>query len=237
MGFGRRKEKQDKSECTRCKGRFPETTYVHNYGYLCTECFGALILEKSQRNNEESPLVEEIPAPTKPEQMENPATQINKEIGADMKEEAASDSLSKVADEEGPLAIPEVTQENLDRREVEEDNCSQLMTRDVVWVKGNDEVKGARKVMIENGFSQLPVFDDELRPSHLLGLLTDKNVSDHRHDSMGLKVDRIMDGPPPTVPPTMGIRAIQELLNHGAGCVIVRDRKRVLGIITRENLM
>ncbi len=108
----------------------------------------------------------------------------------------------------------------------------------VTGVQTHDLVSRAVRVMRETGFSQLPVFDG----AHAVGSLTEKIIlekliSTVRPEEVSKQmVEKIMEEAFPTVSDETPISMLSALLNYQPA-VIVAKRGRVLGIITKADLL
>jgi predicted transcriptional regulator len=112
-----------------------------------------------------------------------------------------------------------------------------ICKRKVVGVETYDTVSNAIRVMRETGFSQLPVFDKD----QTVGSLTEKIILEKLVSSTGKEVsnqavERIMEDSFPTVGGDTPISMVSTLLNYGYA-VIVSDKGRVTGIITKADLL
>jgi len=125
---------------------------------------------------------------------------------------------------------------------------SQIMTHDVMIIKDTDSILTARKLMIEEGFSSLPVLNNE---GKLVGLITLDEIVDTLVDLMefvgnsgsksSLKNITVRDCMRPVTPiltteDTLGTAAAL-MLEKSVRAVLVVDSERVLrGIITLTDL-
>jgi len=108
-----------------------------------------------------------------------------------------------------------------------------LMERHVVVVKAEDKLKAAIRKMQAHGYSQLPVLDE----MNVAGLLTEKSIVQNmdRINSKTL-VAEIMEEAPPIVPMEAPRRVLAELLSH-YNLILVKEKGRVKGIITKSDLL
>ncbi|WXG45744.1 MAG: CBS domain-containing protein [Candidatus Atabeyarchaeum deiterrae] len=113
---------------------------------------------------------------------------------------------------------------------------SQVMCSPVFFVKATDFVHTAIELMEKHGVSQLPVMKDE----SLVGTISEATVI--RHISSGKNVfnstvNDIMDESLPSVPPSTGMDEASELMSRGHPAVLVVDRGRIVGIVTKIDLI
>ncbi len=115
----------------------------------------------------------------------------------------------------------------------QEPTAKELMQRHVVTVKRDEPLKKAIRKMKERAISQLPVVDEKI----VVGLLTEKGIVQHmgRVQKTTL-VGEVMEEAPPIVTPAAPRKVVQELLSHYS-LVLVKDRGKVRGIITKADLL
>ena len=117
--------------------------------------------------------------------------------------------------------------------EAKEKKCGDIMTRGVLFAKPDDSVLDVSEVMMRNAISQMPVVEE----NRVIGTITEESIV----RKLGLnvaaeKVRNVMDPPLPTVSEETGINVLQSLLKRRQG-VLVMKRNRVVGIITRSDLL
>lgn len=126
--------------------------------------------------------------------------------------------------------------ENLERK-------NQLKAKDVshgkvVGVQAHDPVAKGVRVMRETGFSQLPVFNG----GQVVGSLTERVIlqrimSTTSPDELSKQlIEKIMDEAFPTVSEETPLAMVSGLLQYESA-VLVTKRGRVLGIITKADLL
>lgn len=99
----------------------------------------------------------------------------------------------------------------------------------VLSVKSSDSVKYAKKLALENNFSQLPVIDKGIVQGSvsLLGLL---DINENK------KVEIVMEDPFPIIPLNASIDTAKTLIKEGYSAVLTQNKKKV-GIITSSDLL
>lgn len=112
-----------------------------------------------------------------------------------------------------------------------------ICTRRIVSVTSDTSVSEAKKIMIEHGFSQLPVIDSGLlvgglREISILDFIGQKRNVDLRH----VRVSAIMSEPFPLVDEMAPIRLIRILLQHSPA-VITMKKGKATGILTKADLL
>ncbi len=124
---------------------------------------------------------------------------------------------------------------------------SQWMTEKVLAVEVYDSIGIARRIMAKHRINQLPVLEDE----KLVGIVTDRDIRDAYPTSMlidhGKEIDRFADSY--TVeeimsfnvmsvrPDTSLVTAIGLLRRHRIGSLPVVKKGRLVGIITRSDVL
>ena len=124
---------------------------------------------------------------------------------------------------------------------------AQWMTRSVLTIKPHDTLKKARELMTKHRVNQLPVVADD----KVVGIVTDRDVRDAYPSSMRLLrgkdieefadshvVEEVMTFNVVTIGPEASLReAAQHMRKQRFGAVPVIDRGKLVGIITRSDLL
>lgn len=124
---------------------------------------------------------------------------------------------------------------------------SEWMTKPVITVEVVDSIGHARRTMAERRINQLPVLDD----GKLVGIVTDRDLRDAYPTSLvidrGKEIDRFADTYTVeeamsyhviTVRPATPLAAAVKLLHrHRIGSLPVVENGKVVGIITRSNVL
>ena len=124
---------------------------------------------------------------------------------------------------------------------------SDWMTKEVVTVEVTDSIGRARRVMAERRINQLPVVDD----GKLVGIVTDRDIRDAYPTSLVIdrarEIDRFADTYTVeeamsynliTVRPASPLaNAVKLLRRHRIGALPVVEKERLVGIITRSNIL
>lgn len=112
-------------------------------------------------------------------------------------------------------------------------NAKDIMSRKIVFVKPDDKILAAAKIMKRKGISQMPVAHNE----KILGIIGEKEIS----SSIGRELSRlcvmdVMSDAPPTVSPNANIAMIASMLEYSQ-CLLVIDKGRIEGIISRADIL
>lgn len=124
---------------------------------------------------------------------------------------------------------------------------SEWMTRKVLTVEVFDSIGLARRLMVKNRVNQLPVLDD----GKLVGIVTDRDIRDAYPTSMVIDrareidqfaetytVEEVMSHNVLTVQPsTLLVTAVKLLRRHRIGSLPVVDKGRLVGIVTRSDIL
>jgi acetoin utilization protein AcuB len=124
---------------------------------------------------------------------------------------------------------------------------SEWMTKKVLTVEVVDSIGVARRLMAEHRVNQLPVLDD----GRLVGIVTDRDIRDAYPTSMVIdrakEIDRFAETY--TVEETMSynvltvrprtplLSAVRLLRRHRIGSLPVVEKGRLVGIITRSDVL
>ncbi len=114
-----------------------------------------------------------------------------------------------------------------------------VMTTPVITVFEDDDVRTAAKIMWEKGISQIPVVDSRGR---VIGTVYEDSLMklllfERRDKILELKISEIMDEPLPVLNEDEGITKAMRLLMEGFPAVLVRRGSRVVGIITKSDII
>lgn len=114
-----------------------------------------------------------------------------------------------------------------------------VMYSPVITVKSSDKVKKAIELMEKYAISQLPVVNDSGVP---VGSITESTVlkkilSGDPEKILKLKVEEIMEESFPTITPSTNIKDIQQLILKRYPAVLVMEKGKIVGIITKIDLI
>lgn len=116
-------------------------------------------------------------------------------------------------------------------------HAKEILHGKVVGVQRDDTVSEAVRLMMEHGYSQLPVFDGE----HLVGSMSEKTIlnqvssgRDLSHISK-IRVEEIMEEALPQLDENAPLQLVSSLLRVYPA-VLVSKKGKVIGIITKADL-
>jgi len=118
-------------------------------------------------------------------------------------------------------------------------SAKDVMYSPVITIKSSDKVKKAIELMEEYAISQLPVVNDKGVP---VGSITESTVlkkllSGEPEKILKLKVEEIMEESFPTITPSTNIKDIQQLILKKYPAVLVMEKGKIVGIITKIDLI
>jgi len=114
---------------------------------------------------------------------------------------------------------------------------SDIMHTPVVSVSRTDSVAKAMELMEKYGFSQLPVLEDGRPVGSVSVDAISRCIIEHEsEDIKNKKVEELMEEVFPSIPPTMEAEFASHLL-EARGAVLVYDEGKVVGILTKHDLM
>ena len=120
----------------------------------------------------------------------------------------------------------------------EEVTVSRVMHSPVITVDVEDYVEDIVRVMWDNGISQVPVLD---RGGDVVGTVHERDVVEvflrYKDKALAMKAIDIMSDPLPMVSRTAKLSSAIRLLRSEIPAVLVIEGGRIVGIITRSDLM
>jgi len=126
----------------------------------------------------------------------------------------------------------------LSEYEAREVTAADIMTAKVLGVQKSDTLRKASEAMEKNGLSQVPVYDGD----QIVGSLTEQLISEKIAQGMSagmlskMKVAESMGDVFPMVSSETPLSLLSSLLEYNTA-VIVSDRGKMTGIITRSDLL
>jgi predicted transcriptional regulator len=117
-------------------------------------------------------------------------------------------------------------------KEEEKDHCSKYMTATIFGVQVNDPVSMAARLMREKEVSQVAVF----RGDAVVGLITEEDLLRFHGDQLDTEAEKVMGEAPPTVSKSASADTVRELLLEFPAVIVV-DRERAVGILTKSDLI
>ncbi len=115
--------------------------------------------------------------------------------------------------------------------DAELETAADLMTTTIAWVTVDDTVRDARRCMLENDYSQLPVQDGNT----LAGSVSERTLLEDTDPEQA--IGEVIDPPFLEVAPTTGRDAVSALLSDGNTALLVTDPNDYHGIITPMDLI
>ena len=107
-----------------------------------------------------------------------------------------------------------------------------IMTMNVEYVNSNQTVEEARKLMIKNDFSQLPVIDNGI----VKGSITDRLLVRLSESGRVSRIREIMERRFPVVDPDTKLETVRHLLDE-YHAVLVDKGDKDYGIVTKHDLL
>lgn len=115
---------------------------------------------------------------------------------------------------------------------------SDILHSEVIGIQKNESVAQAVKLMVEYGFSQLPVFDGD----RIVGSISEKTIMGKLSSTKDftqisrLPVESIMEESFPQVGKNAPIKLVSSLLNVYSA-VLVSEKGKIVGIVTKADLL
>ena len=110
--------------------------------------------------------------------------------------------------------------------------CNSLATKRVIYVKPEDSVNHAVKLMKANDVSQLPVIDK----GFCVGSISDKTIIRNLDGiSSSTKVREVMEKPFPTINCGEDMEVVKTLLEYHPA-ILVTEGREIKGILTKSDL-
>lgn len=111
--------------------------------------------------------------------------------------------------------------------------CKDFMFKKVIFVKPEDSVNRVVKLMRKNDISQIPV----IKGGRCVGSISEKNIVRNLSSISGsTEVKELMDEPFPMISCNEDVDVVKTLLEYHEA-VLVSERGRVIGIITKSDLL
>jgi predicted transcriptional regulator len=115
--------------------------------------------------------------------------------------------------------------------------CKDIMTKKVICINFNKKILEASKLMKKYSISQIPVLND----NKIIGTITESNIiskiSNLNYDYlMNLSVSKIMSSPLPILNLENTIISIIPIVKE-VGAVIIMDNNKIVGIISKSDLL
>ena len=116
--------------------------------------------------------------------------------------------------------------------------ASEIMSKNVYSVSSTDTLEKAMKLLLDYGFSQLPVIDNGI----IVGSVTDSKIGQNiangktTKDLKKMFVSDVMEDPFPQISESTPIKVISYLLKQYQALLVV-NKGRITGIITKSDLL
>ena len=112
-------------------------------------------------------------------------------------------------------------------------NCKNLLNRSLIFLKPDDTVNLAARLMREKDISQIPIIEND----RCIGSLSDKtiirNLSRITNSS---KVKEFMDDPFPVISCNDDVNVVKTLLEYHQA-VLISEKGKIIGILTKSDLL
>lgn len=118
------------------------------------------------------------------------------------------------------------------RGKVEKRKASDLMLGNAAYVSTHSTVEEARRLMIKNDYSQLPVIDNGI----VKGSITDRKLITIDPAQKGIKMSTAMEPKFPIISPETKLETVKQMLAD-VPAVLVDKGDRQFGIITKHTLL
>jgi len=120
----------------------------------------------------------------------------------------------------------------------EELTASDVMTSPVIYVSPNDNIEKIVDIMWTRGISQVPVIDNS---GNVIGTVYERNIVEsflkYRENAVKQKAKDVMSEALPMVSKSSKLSLITSIILTDQSAVLVMDKNRPIGIITRSDLM
>lgn len=117
-----------------------------------------------------------------------------------------------------------------------EKKCRDIMTKKVIFLRKKENIKKASEMMKKNAVDQLPVIEGRaVLGSISQSLIFDKLVESGKKAFL-IKVEDIMNEPFPIVNADMPVSLVLPMLK-AEDAILVSDNRKLVGIITKANLI
>ena len=120
-----------------------------------------------------------------------------------------------------------------------EKNAGDIMHSPVIWVETKTLVKDAVNLMEKYGISQLPVLENEKIVGSIQEGTIIKKILESKEPKkiFSLKVEDLMEEPFPTVSLNTSFDEVLALFTHEKPAVLVVDKGKLVGIITKIDII
>jgi predicted transcriptional regulator len=110
--------------------------------------------------------------------------------------------------------------------------AEEVMTKKVISVKPDDDIKDAIKKMKKDNISQMPVIEDDKS----IGTVTEAIILEALLNNKSGMIKEIMEDSPPIVSKNTSVAAISNLLRFSS-MVLVSEDGKIKGTITKSDLL
>lgn len=120
----------------------------------------------------------------------------------------------------------------------EEKRCAELMSKNILFAKSDQKVSEISSIMHKHSISQLPIIEGK----KIVGVISENTILEKLNEGIDysklklMKVKEIMEIPLPTVNMHFTIKSIMPLIKE-SGAILVLDKEKPVGIITKSDLI
>ncbi|MEM4058147.1 MAG: CBS domain-containing protein [Thermoplasmata archaeon] len=124
------------------------------------------------------------------------------------------------------------------KKESEIIKAKDIMSRNVVFVKSDDKLEKTMKILLDHGFSQLPVIDNGVLVGGISESIIETKIADgySTKDLKKISVYEVMDDPFLQISENTSIKVISYILKQYPA-VIVTKKGKISGIITKSDIL
>ncbi len=120
----------------------------------------------------------------------------------------------------------------------EEKKCSELMSKNILFARSDQKISEISSMMHKHSISQLPIIEGK----KIVGVVSENTILEKLNGGVDysklklMKVKEIMEIPLPTVNMNFTAKSIMPLIKE-SGAILVLDKEKPIGIITKSDLI
>ncbi|MCK5398119.1 MAG: CBS domain-containing protein, partial [Thermoplasmata archaeon] len=122
----------------------------------------------------------------------------------------------------------------MSRKSVQDMKASDVMSRKLITVEQDEDVSSAIGKMQKHDINEVPVISED---GNILGLVNYETLLKRRSIPMSTKVENVMAFPPRVDEDASVMDIAETMLSSGYRAVPVTDKERVVGIVSRTDLV